>query len=74
VIDFSVPLAGIERAEASMNRSAGRIAKVGFPEGDSVDLSAEMVAMMVAKTAVQANANVLRAEADLSRSIVNLLG
>ena len=48
--------------------------RLGTPQGDSVDLSSEVVAMLAAKTAVRANANVLRTEADLSRSVLDLIG
>ena len=73
MIDFSAPLQGIQRAEASLNRTAGRVASLGSPQGDAMDLSGEAVALLTAKTSMQANLNVLRTEANLSRSIVNLL-
>jgi hypothetical protein len=73
MIDFGAPLAGIQRAETSLNRTAVRLASLGAPEGDSVDLSAEAVAMLAAKTAVQVNVNVARAEADLSRTLLDIL-
>jgi hypothetical protein len=74
VIAFSAPLAGIQRAGDSLDRTARRLATLGTPQGDSVDLSAEAVAMLVARTAVQANVNVLRTEAEVSRSLLDLLG
>ncbi len=74
MIDMAVPLEGIRRAEASLNGAAGRLAAVGTPQGDAVDLSAEVVTMLAAKIAVQANANVVRTEAAVSKSLVDLLG
>jgi hypothetical protein len=74
MIDFSAPLAGIQRAEGNLNRTASRLATLGTPQGDSVDLTAEVMAMLVAKNTVQANVNVLRSEADLSRTLLDLLG
>ena len=74
MLDMSVPLAGIRRAEASLNGTASRLATVGTPQGDAVDLSSEVVTMLGAKIAVQANANVIRSEAALSKSLIDLLG
>ena len=73
MIDFSAPLAGLQRAEASLNRTAARLATGSFSGADSVDLSVEMVALIEARLAHQANANVLRAEAETSRVLLDLL-
>jgi flagellar basal body rod protein FlgC len=74
MINFSTPLEGLHRAESSLQRTAQRVATLGTPQGDSVDLSTEIVAMLSAKTAAQANLNLLRTEADISASVLNLLG
>jgi flagellar basal body rod protein FlgC len=73
MINFSTPLQGIERAEASLQRTASRLASLGTPQGDTVDISAEAVAMLSARNAAQANINMLRTEADLSASVMSLL-
>lgn len=75
MIDFSVPLAGINAAESSLNRAAASIAKSGFPGGsDSVDLSSEMVALLQARSSAKANVNVVRAEDQMTRSLLNMIG
>ena len=74
MLDMSVPLEGIRRAEASLHGAAGRVATVGTPQGDAVDLSSEIVTVLGAKIAAQANANVIRSEAALSKSLIDLLG
>ena len=74
MIDLAAPLAGMQKAEASLNRTAARIATAADPQSDAVDLSAEAVAMMTARTAFAANAQVARTELELTRNLVDLLG
>jgi hypothetical protein len=74
MIDFNTPLAGIQRAEASVNRTAAKLATAGDPQGDAVDLSAAAVALLSARTSVQANVNVIRAQDAIGQTLVNLLG
>jgi hypothetical protein len=73
MIDFSAPLAGIQKAEASLQLAAERLATAADPRGDAVDLSEVAVSLLTARTAVQANVNVIRTEAELSRALVDLL-
>lgn len=74
MIDLSTPLAGMQKAEASLNRTAARLATAADPQSDALDLSQEAVAMLSARTAFQANAEVACTEMELSRNLVDLLG
>jgi len=75
MIDFSIPLAGLAAAEQSFNKAASRIANAGGDAaGDSVDLSAEAVALLAAKNDFRANANVVHAEDDVYRSLLKMAG
>ena len=75
MIDFSAPLAGMATAEQSLNKAAATVANVGgSPAGDSVDLSAEAVALLEAKNDFRANANVVHAEDDVFRSLLKMVG
>lgn len=74
MIDLATPLAGMQKAEASLNRTAQRLATAASPESDQVDLSQEAVNLLAARTAFQANANVVKTESELSRSVLDMLG
>lgn len=76
MIDFSAPLAGIQQAEASLDRVASKLALAADPAqgGDWVDLSAAAVALLTARTSVQANVNVIRTQDEISRTLIDLLG
>ncbi len=75
MIRLATPLEGLQRADLSLERTAGRIATLaGSPEGDSVDLSTEMIALIVARNSFRANANAARAEDQMARALLDLLG
>ena len=74
MIDFSVPLSGMSAAASTLDRTAARIAQSGFPGGDAVDLSSEVVALIEARNSFAANAKVARTEDQVSQSLLNLLG
>jgi flagellar hook protein FlgE len=75
MIDFSTPLAGMSAAEQSINKIAANIANAGGSSAaDSVDLSAEAVALLQAKNDFRANANVVHAEDDVYRSLLKVVG
>lgn len=75
MMDFSIPLAGMQQAEASLNQTAGRVASMGVTApGDSADLSAEMIAMLEAKNDFAVNTKVVQADDQVTRSTLNLLG
>jgi flagellar hook protein FlgE len=69
----SIGLHGMQQAEASLNKTALVLAKAGSSE-DQVDLSAEMVALLVAKQSFQASAKVVATADDLAKITVSLLG
>lgn len=73
MIDLATPLAGMHKAEASLQRTATRLAQAADSQSDSVDLSTEAVALLSAKAAFSANAAVLKTETDLSKNLVDLL-
>jgi hypothetical protein len=74
MIDFSVPVAGLAAAESSLNRTAASVARTGFPGGgDTVDLSSEAVALIEARNSFAANANVVRTEDQLTRSLLDIV-
>jgi len=78
MIDLQTPLAGMNRASASVNRAAVRIAAAPFPQGDSAgdsfNLSTEMVALMEGRTSFEANVNVAQTETQMSKSVLDILG
>jgi hypothetical protein len=75
MIDFNTPLAGLERASASVNQTAAKIARGGFDApGDSVDLSTEMVSLMQAQNDFKANTKVIQTEDDMNKSLLNITG
>lgn len=75
MIDFSTPLAGMSAAEQSLNKAASQIANAGgSAAGDSVDLSAEAVALLEAKSNFRANANVVHAEDQVYQSLLKAIG
>jgi len=74
MIDFQTPLSGMNRASASLDRAASRIAAAPFSQGDSVDMSTEMVALMTARSSFEANVKVAQTEDQMSRSVLSILG
>ncbi|HEV2200895.1 MAG TPA: flagellar basal body rod C-terminal domain-containing protein [Bryobacteraceae bacterium] len=74
MIDFSTPLAGMNAAADSLNRVAANVANIGGnPVGDSVDLGAEAVAMIEAKNAFAANAQVAHTADEMTLALLNIL-
>jgi flagellar hook protein FlgE len=75
MIDFSVPLQGLERAETRLNTAATRIAGIGgSPEGDIVDLSAEAVALIEARNSFAQNVAVIKTFDQISKTLIDVLG
>ena len=75
MIDFSVPLEGLDRAESSLNQSAAKIAQIGSNgPSDSVDLSSELVTLLQARNSFQTNVAVLQTENQLTKSSLNIVG
>jgi len=83
MIDFSSPLAGLERAAAAVDQTAKRLAGGSTPPTkgtqssaapeDRVDLSSEIVALIGARNSFKANAQAFRVEDELSQSTISLL-
>jgi hypothetical protein len=73
MIDFSTPLAGLDRATASLNQTAAKIANPGNA-ADSVDLSSEVVALLQARNDFSANAKALKTEDQITKNLLDTLG
>ena len=78
MINFSTPLAtplqGMSQASASVDRAASRIASLGTPAGDSVDLSAEMVALIQGKNDFGANVKSAQTMDEMTQTLLNMVG
>jgi flagellar hook protein FlgE len=75
MIDFSIPLAGLNAATTSLNKVAANIANYGGnPTGDSVDLSSDAVALIQAKNDFAANIKVAQTEDQLTKSLLSIVG
>jgi len=73
MIDFSTPLAGMERASSTVNQVAARVAQSSFNGSDSVDLSSEMVTLMQAQNDFAANTKVIQTEDDINKNLLNMV-
>ncbi len=73
MVDFAIPLAGITNAESRASTAAARIARASDPQ-DTVDLSAEMIALLESKNAQAANVKVAQTFDDINQATLNLLG
>lgn len=72
-------LEGMRQAQANVEASAGRVSKAfteiaGGGGGDVVDLSAEMVALMQAKSFHAAMVTVAQTADEVDSHLVNILG
>jgi flagellar hook-associated protein FlgK len=74
MIDFQTPLQGMDSASASVDRAASRIAAIGQPSGDTVDLSTEMVALIQARNDFGANVKAAQTVDEISQSLLNIVG
>jgi flagellar basal body rod protein FlgG len=73
MIDFSNPLAGMERATTSLNQTASKIAKGSTP-GDSVDLSTDVVSLIQARNSFESNTKVLQTEDEMTKRMLDIIG
>jgi len=71
----AIALRGLDQAQAKLEKSAARLASSGAlsPDGDTVDLSAEVVALLSAKNAFAAGIKVLRTADEMQRQTIDLL-
>jgi flagellar basal body rod protein FlgG len=72
-------LQGMQNAEAQLQAAAGKIAQLPGvlqdpPKADTVDLSAEMVAMLSARDNFMANVEAAKTGDELQRALLNLVG
>jgi flagellar basal body rod protein FlgG len=74
MVDFSNPLAALDRASSIVDKLASRVAQAGSAPGDSVDLSAEAVTLIVARQSFESNIKVIQTADDMTQSLLNLLG
>jgi flagellar hook-associated protein FlgK len=74
MIDFQAPLQGMDRATARLDLAASRIATISQPSGDTVDLSAEMVALIQARDNFGANAKAAQTMDEVTQSLLNMVG
>ena len=75
MIRFDAPLEGIRVDTDRLDLAATRLAKAGSAEGgDQVDLSAELIALLVARNGVAANVKAAQAVDETSRTVLDLLG
>jgi flagellar basal body rod protein FlgC len=70
MIDFNSPLSGMVQAETTVNQVASRLAK---PTNDTVDLSAEMVALMQARNSFAVDVRLAQAEEQMTQSALSVL-
>ena len=61
---------GIERAEGQLNQAAQAIAT---PQGDSVDLSAQAVALIQAKNNFEANLKTLQISDEMTKTLLKVV-
>jgi flagellar hook-associated protein FlgK len=73
MIDFSTPLAGLDRATTSLNQTASKIANISTPV-DTVDLSAEVVNLIQARNGFETNTKVLQTEDEMTKSLFSIIG
>ena len=62
---------GLERAEGQLNQAAQAIAT---PQGDSVDLSAQAVALIQAKNNFEANLKTLQIGDEMTKTLLKVVG
>jgi flagellar basal body rod protein FlgC len=72
----SSALAGLNSAEARLERTAERLARVASPAApaDEVSLSGEMINLILAKASYEVNLKSLETAGEMERSLIDLLG
>jgi hypothetical protein len=71
----AIALDGLQRADAQLNQTAARIASFGTEAGqdDSVDLSAEMVALITIKNQTSVDVAALKTGEDIQKTLLDIL-
>jgi hypothetical protein len=72
-----IALQGLQQADSQLDTAAGKIASSGAqsPDGaslDVVDLSAEMIALLSAKTLAAANIATLKVDGEVQNSLLDI--
>jgi Flagellar basal body rod FlgEFG protein C-terminal len=76
-IGMTQPLQGMQQAETQFNQAAQNIAQQSFssssspPQGDTVDLSAQAVALIQAKNSFEANTAALKVGDEMTQSLLD---
>ena len=71
-IGMTSSLQGMQQAENQLNQVAQTIAQAG-PQGDTVDLSAQAVAMIQAKNSFEANTAALKVGEEMTQALFKLV-
>ena len=78
MVDLSAALAGMQRAEDLLDRTAQRLASMSNASGDgpvdTVDLSAEMVALLEARNLMAINVKAAQAAEEMAARTLDILG
>jgi len=69
----AIALQGLDHARAQFEKSASRLARLGSGGGDIVDLSQEMVALLLAKNQFVLNTRLLRTADEMEGHMLDLL-
>ncbi len=77
-IGMTSSLQGMQRAETQLNQVAQSIAQGPFssaaPQGDTVDLSQQAVALIQAKNSFEANTTALKVGDEMTQSLFKAIG
>jgi Flagellar basal body rod FlgEFG protein C-terminal len=76
-IGITSSLQGMQKAEAQFNQVAQNIARgpsSSAPQGDTVDLSTQAVALIEAKNSVEANTKALKASDEMTQTLLKAVG
>ena len=74
----AIALQGLQQADAQLNAAASKIASLGASSAngaglDSVDLSAEVVALMSARNQTAANLATLHTASEIQKNVIDLM-
>ncbi|MCX6625447.1 MAG: hypothetical protein NTY38_31180 [Acidobacteria bacterium] len=73
----TIALDGMSRATASLERTAAKIARAPLdaqaPQADTVDLSQEMLALLVARQSFEANVKAAQTGDQMTRTLIDAL-
>ncbi len=70
MIDFSAPLSGMAQAETTVGHIAKRLTQAG---NDTIDLSAEMVALMQSRNDFAINVKLAQTEDQMTHNALSIL-